>query len=174
MSFSIGKSFEILERTPEVLQILLQNLSEEWTHQNEGNDTWSVYDVIGHLIQGELTDWIPRAEIILSNSVDKKFPPFDRFAQFESSKGKSLQELLSEFRNLREANLERLRSMNITEDKLTMTGIHPAFGEVTLSQLLATWTVHDLNHLAQISRIMAKQYKESVGPWVQYLGVLNK
>jgi uncharacterized damage-inducible protein DinB len=174
MIFSVEKSFEILERTPEVLQILLQNLSEEWTHQNEGNDTWSAYDVIGHLIHGELTDWIPRAEIILSNSDNKQFPPFDRFAQFDSSKGKSLHELLSEFSNLRKANLERLRSINITEDKLRMTGIHPAFGEVTLSELLATWVVHDLNHLAQISRVMAKQYKQSVGPWVQYLGVLNK
>lgn len=174
MNFSIDKSFEILERTPEVLQILLQNLSEEWTHRNEGPDTWSAYDVVGHLIQGELTDWIPRTEIILSDSAVKKFPPFDRFEQFESSRGKSLQELLLEFSNLRKANLERLRSMNITEGKLSMTGIHPAFGEVTLSQLLATWVVHDLNHLAQISRIMAKQHKESVGPWVQYLGVLNK
>lgn len=174
MNFSIDKSFEILERTPEVLQILLQNLSEEWTHRNEGPDTWSAYDVVGHLIQGELTDWIPRAEIILSNNANKQFPPFDRFAQFESSRGKSLQELLLEFSNLRKANLEKLRSMNITEGKLSMTGIHPAFGEVTLSQLLATWTVHDLNHLAQISRIMAKQYKESVGPWVQYLRVLSK
>lgn len=173
MNFSIDKSFEILERTPEVLQILLQNLSEEWTHRNEGPDTWSTYDVVGHLIQGELTDWIPRTEIILSDSAVKKFPPFDRFAQFESSKGKSLQDLLSDFRKLRRVNLERLRNVNITEDKLRMTGIHPAFGEVTLSQLLATWVVHDLNHLAQISRVMAKQYRESVGPWVQYLGLLN-
>jgi hypothetical protein len=173
MNFDLEKSMEILERTPAVLHTLLQDISEDWTSPNEGVDSWSVYDIVGHLIHGEKTDWIPRAEIILSENGSKEFKPFDRFAQFEESKGKSLQQLLIEFEILREFNLQYLRSKNIKPGLLESKGIHPAFGEVSLSQLLSTWVVHDLNHIAQISRVMAKQYKEAVGPWVEYLGILK-
>lgn len=173
MNFTIEKSLEILERTPDVLNTLLKNISADWTSNNEGGETWSVYDIIGHLIHGEKTDWIPRAEIILSEKSDKRFEPFDRFAQFKDSEGKSLTQLLDEFKILRKKNIEHLRSKNITEKNLEEKGIHPAFGEVTLSQLLSTWVVHDLNHIAQISRVMAKQYKAEVGPWIEYLRILN-
>lgn len=173
MMFSISKSLEILERTPDLLLTMLYNISEDWTSPNEGGDTWSVYDVIGHLIQGELTDWMPRTAIILSDKADKSFTPFDRFAQSEASKGKTLHDLLNEFKILRHKNLEQLRAKSLTDNDLERIGIHPAFGEVTLAQLLATWTVHDLNHIAQISRVMAKQYKEAVGPWVEYLRILQ-
>jgi uncharacterized damage-inducible protein DinB len=173
MNFTVEKSLEILERTPHVLITMLQNISDDWTFTNEGGETWSVYDILGHLIHGEKTDWIPRAEIILSESSDKTFIPFDRFAQFENSKGKSLNQLLNEFKLLRERNVEHLRSKKITSKDLEETGIHPAFGEVTLSQLLSTWVVHDLNHIAQISRVMAKQYKTGVGPWTAYLKILQ-
>lgn len=173
MGFTIEKSIEILERTPDVLNTLLKNISADWTSNNEGGETWSAYDIIGHLIHGEKTDWIPRAEIILSEKSDKTFVPFDRFAQFKDSEGKSLAQLLDEFKMLRAKNIEHLRSKNLTEKNLEEKGIHPAFGEVTLSQLLSTWVVHDLNHIAQISRVMAKQYKAEVGPWIEYLRILN-
>ncbi|MES2773218.1 MAG: DinB family protein [Bacteroidota bacterium] len=173
MNFSPEASIEILENTPGVLIALLQNVSAEWVSNNEGGDTWTVYDIIGHLIHGEKTDWIPRMEMILSDKPEKTFEPFDRFAQFEASKGKSLATLLAEFKKLRQENIECLRSKKLTTSDLELTGIHPAFGEVTLSQLLSTWTVHDLNHIAQISRVMAKQYKTEVGPWVAYLGILK-
>ena len=173
MNFDLEKSMEILERTPAVLHTMLQDISEDWTTPNEGGDTWSVYDIIGHLIHGEKSDWIPRAEIILSKKKSKEFKPFDRFAQFEESKGKSLQQLLIEFEILREFNVQYLRSKNIKPALLESKGIHPAFGEVSLSQLLSTWVVHDLNHIAQISRVMAKQYKVEVGPWTEYLRILQ-
>jgi uncharacterized damage-inducible protein DinB len=173
MHFSIDKSIEILERTPGVLHAMLQNISADWTTKNEGGETWSVYDIIGHLIHGEKTDWIPRAEIILSEGPDKTFEAFDRFAQFEESKGKSLTQLLDEFKILRNENITLLRSKKLSGKDLEKKGIHPAFGEVTLSELLATWVVHDLNHIAQISRVMAKQYKPEVGPWIEYLRILK-
>ncbi len=173
MNFTIEKSIEILQRTPEVLDVMLRDISAEWTENNEGGETWSVFDVLGHLVHGEKTDWIPRVEIILSDTQDKTFKPFDRFAQFEESKGKTLAELLDEFKNLRKKNIGVLRLKNLTGKNLEETGVHPAFGEVTLGQLLATWTAHDLDHIAQISRVMAKQYKEAVGSWVEYLKVLN-
>jgi len=173
MNFNLARTIEILERTPLALQTMLLNIDPEWTSTNEGGNTWSVYDVIGHLIHGEKTDWIPRIEIILSNNADKSFQKFDRFAQFEESKGKSLASLLAAFTTIRNNNLEHLRSKNISEADFMLTGIHPAFGKITLSQLLATWAVHDLNHLAQISRIMAVQYKAAVGPWVEYLKILQ-
>jgi hypothetical protein len=153
---------------------MLTGLSDEWTSTNEGSNTWSAYDVIGHLIHGELTDWIPRAELILSGSGSKRFTPFDRFAQFEASKGKSLADLLKSFEELRQKNIRYLRDRNISDQDLEKKGIHPEFGDVTLSQLLATWVVHDLNHIAQISRVMAKQYKEAVGPWTVFLRVLQQ
>lgn len=173
MNFKLEQSIEILERTPIVLKNMLSGLSDEWTLANEGDETWSAYDVVGHLIHGELTDWIPRAELILSRSGSKRFAPFDRFAQFEASKGKSLAELLKTFEELRQRNIRYLRDRNISTQDLEEKGIHPEFGEVTLSQLLATWVVHDLNHIAQISRVMVKQYKGAVGPWTVFLRVLQ-
>lgn len=173
MQFSLEKSLEILERTPKVLICLLDGISVDWTEQNEGGETWSVYDVIGHLIQGERNNWLIRAELILSNKVDKSFIPFDRFAQFNTNERKTLKQLLEEFHEIRSENLKILRSLNITIKDLSKTGVHPIFGEVTLSQLLSTWTVHDLNHISQITRIMAKQYKSEVGPWVEFLRILK-
>jgi hypothetical protein len=174
MTFDLNKSIEILERTPKMLKIMLLGISSEWTSANEGNDTWSVYDVIGHLIHGEKTDWIPRTEIILSENPNKTFTPFDRFAQFEDSKGKKLTQLLEEFEELRNKNLEILRTKKLSLQDLQKKGTHPTLGEVTLSQLLATWVVHDLNHLAQISRVMAKQYKNEVGVWIEFLRILKE
>lgn len=172
-NFSVQKSITILERTPSILSTLLNNLSTDWTSCNEGEGTWSTYDIIGHLIHGEKTDWIIRVNIILAANPNKQFELFDRFAQFNNSKGKSLTQLLDEFTILRKQNIEELRLKNLTNKELEATGIHPAFGEITLSQLLATWVVHDLNHIAQISRVMAKHYEEEVGPWTAYLKILQ-
>ena len=174
MEFSISKSIEILERTPRVLIELTNNLSADWTMNNEGGETWSVFDVIGHLIHGEKTDWITRIKIILSEGTNREFKPFDRFAQLEESKGKSLQQLLNEFLAVRELNLKKLKEFNLTENDFYKTAIHPKFGAVTLSQLIAAWTVHDLDHISQISRVMAKQYKEQSGPWVEYMKILRQ
>ncbi|MBS1492333.1 MAG: DinB family protein [Bacteroidetes bacterium] len=177
MKFSLEKSIEILERAPSAYKELLNGVSDEWSKTNEGQKgdekSWSPYDVIGHLIHGEKGDWMNRIEIILSDGLDKNFKPFDRFAQFEESKGKSLKDLLGEFMMLRIMNLEKLKAKNITEADLDKKGIHPAFGEVTLRQLLSTWVVHDLNHLAQVTRVMANQYKDNVGPWSEYLRILK-
>lgn len=173
MIFDLNKSLEILERTPGVLETMLLNLSDEWIHSNEGEQTWCAYDVIGHLIHGEITDWIPRMEIILTQNPEIQFEPFDRFAQFKNSEGKLLQRLLEEFKLLRKRNLDLLRNKHLTDKHFSLKGKHPALGEVTLAQLLATWVVHDLNHLSQVARIMAKQYKNEVGPWIEYLGVLK-
>lgn len=173
MTFELQKSIEILEKTPDVLSALLNGLSDEWLHGNEGADTWSPYDVVGHLIHGEKTDWVPRMNIILSERGDKEFKPFDRFAQFEESKGKSIIQLLEEFRSLRNQNVNLLKAKKLNESDMDRIGVHPAFGPVTLRQLLSTWVVHDLTHIVQISRVMATQYRENVGPWVEYLGVLK-
>lgn len=173
MDFNLSKSLEILQRTPDTLFAILQGISSDWTHNNEGGDTWSVYDIIGHLIHGEKTDWIPRIEIMLSDNKDKTFESFDRFAQFEESKDKTLAALLAEFKSLREKNIKSLQSFHLTKNDFTKKGNHPALGEVTLAQLIATWTVHDLNHLAQISRVMAKQYKTATGSWKEYLTILH-
>ena len=172
MKFDLAKSVQILERTPVVLKDILQNVSNDWTMNNEGDDTWSPYDIVGHLIHGERTDWMPRLEIILHKE-DKKFIPYDRFAQFKESEGKDLQQLLSEFSELRKENLLKLRSLTLNEDDLNKTGIHPEFGDITLRQLLSTWTIHDLTHIAQITRVMAKQYKEAIGPWIKYFKVMQ-
>ncbi len=173
MKFDLNKSLEILERTPKVLSLLLTNLSDDWTLQNEGKDTWSPFDVLGHLIHGEQTDWIPRMKIIIEHGTSKPFEPFDRFAQYEASKGKSLNSLLSEFTRLRTNNLRILKSAFLDENALEKKGMHPALGEVKLRELLSAWTVHDLGHIVQISRVMAKQYKTEVGPWANYLNVVN-
>lgn len=173
MNFSVVRSIELLERTPYVLEVLLRDLSPFWVENNEGPDTWSPYDVMGHLIHGDRTDWIARLRIILSDGDQRTFATFDRFAQFQESKGKSLADLLGEFKTVRAANVATLRSLNLSDDDLKKTGIHPVFGEVTLAQLLSTWTVHDLDHISQISRVMAKQYLEDVGPWTAYMRILK-
>jgi len=174
MKYSIDRTLEILECTPQILKSYLENLSDDWIFCNEGGESWSAFDIVGHLIHGEKTDWIPRLKIILSDSENKTFEPYDRFAQFEESKGKTLSQLLSEFLKLRAQNLNYLKSLNITEDELNKKAIHPELEEVSLKNLLATWVTHDLGHIAQISRVMAKQYKKEVGPWVKYISVLNK
>jgi len=173
LPFNLSQAIEVLERTPLLLDTMLRNLSDGWTIHNEGEETWSPYDVMGHLIHGESTDWIARMDIILSDGPNKIFAKFDRFAQFEESKGKTLTQLLDEFRTVRQKNIAYLKSKKLTEADLNKTGVHPAFGEVTLKQLLSTWTVHDLNHIAQISRVMAKQYATEVGPWIEYLRILK-
>lgn len=173
MQFEIKEGILILERTPKLLQDWLSGLPDNFIHNNEGSDTWSPYDIIGHLIQGEKDDWIPRAKIIISGE-ERSFEPFDRFAQFEHSKGKSLVELLDEFRALRNENLNNLKELNIQEGDLDKTGIHPELGEVTLRQLLSTWVAHDLSHIVQISRTMARNYAEEVGPWTKYLSVFTR
>jgi hypothetical protein len=174
MLFNLADATDILSRTPIVLKSMLSNLPDEWVSGNEGNQTWSAFDVLGHLIHGERTDWLPRIRMILQSGESEAFEPFDRFAQFETSKGKSLEELLSTFAELRADNIEALESLNITPDDLAKRGKHPELGSVTLEQLIATWVVHDLDHLAQIVRVMAKQYREAVGPWEAYLSVLKR
>ena len=173
MKFDLEKSYQILERTPAVLRSLLSNLNNDWMMNNEGADTFSPYDVIGHLIHGEKTDWTVRAEIILEFGLSKPFTPWDRFAQFEESKGKSLQQLLDEFEAVRNKNLAWLKSLNLTETDFDKKGMHPSLGEVTLRNLLSTWVVHDLTHIAQITRVMAKQYKEEMGPWPEFFRILS-
>ena len=172
-SFDFDQGLDILRRTPVLLRTWLTGLPEAWTHLNEGPDTWSAYDVVGHLIHGERTDWIPRAKHILSGNGDTPFQPFDRFAQFEESRGKTLEDLLGAFERLRAESLEVLEGFGLTEQDLDLTGTHPALGQVTLRQLLATWVVHDLTHLAQVARVMAFQWKEEVGPWRKYLRILG-
>lgn len=167
--FSVPLGLEILERTPEVLRVLLSGLSPAWTAATEGPDTWSPYDVVGHLIHGERTDWIARAEIIRSGG--GTFQTFDRFAQFQESRGKTLHQLLDEFAAVRRENVARVRSWSLTEADLDRTGTHPRFGTVTLRQLLATWVAHDMDHLMQISRVMGKQLTADVGPWKEYLRI---
>src|SRR6185295_12436773 len=173
MEFTLDKSYEILERTPAVLQSLLTGVSDEWTMNNEGPDTFSPYDVVGHLIHGEKTDWPDRIAIILEDGVSKTFVPYDQFAMFEESKGKTLNQLLAEFEAVRKEKLQWLKSLKLTEEDLNKKGLHPSFGEVTLRQLLSTWVVHDLTHIAQITRVMAKQYKEATGPWAEFFRILN-
>jgi len=174
MDFDLDLATAVLERTPRLLNTWLDHIPDEWTLANEGGDSWSPFDVVGHLIHGERTDWIPRAEIILSPEESKEFKSFDRFAQFEKSRGKSLKQLLNTFMDLRTENLRRLRGFHLTPPDLDKTGIHPDLGRVTLKQLLSTWVAHDLNHLAQIAEVMARQYTREVGPWKVYLDILGE
>lgn len=174
MEFHIEQGIEVLERTPAVLRALLGGLEERWTHGNYGENTFSPFDVVGHLIHGERTDWIPRARTILEYGMSKPFVPFDRFAQKETSQGKSTADLLDEFAALRAENIRALRELGPTPEQLSLRGAHPEFGSVTLGGLLATWVVHDLNHIAQVTRGMAHQYTDEVGPWKQYLWILNR
>ena len=166
-------TISLLSRTPSTLDALLRDLPDLWTRRNEGGDTWSVFDVIGHLIQGERTDWMPRARIIMQFGETRAFDPFDRVAHRRETEGKSLGRLLDEFASLRARNLDELQALKLTPEDLRRRGLHPAFGGVTLSQLLATWAAHDLTHLHQVSRIIAHQYRAAVGPWSAYLGVLH-
>jgi len=170
---NLQDTIALLDRTPAALNALLRDLPESWTQRNEGEGTWSVYDVVGHLIHGEKTDWMPRTRITLEQGEERPFDKFDRWAQQRESQGKSLPQLLDEFARLRAANLDQLRALNLSEADLARRGRHPALGVVTLSHLLATWAAHDLTHLHQISRIMAHQYRETVGPWTVYLGVMQ-
>ena len=173
MQFTVEKSIEILERTPVVFKTLLSGLSNQWIMNNEGPETFSPYDVIGHLIHGEKTDWVTRAKIILEFGLSKPFTPWDRFAQYEESKGKTLQQLLDEFERVRKENMAWFKSLNLSEADLDKKGLHPKLGEVTLRNLLSTWVVHDLTHIAQVTRVMAKQYKEEMGPWPEFFRILD-
>ena len=173
MEHSLPDTIALLARTPAVLDVLLRDLPERWTLRNEGDSTWSAFDVVGHLIHGERTDWMPRARMILHFGEAKAFEPFDRWAQQRESQGKSLGQLLDEFARARSESLGELRALNLRQEDFARRGRHPALGAVTLSELLATWAAHDLTHLHQISRIMAHQYREAVGPWSKYLGVLQ-
>lgn len=172
MKFQLSQAIEILAQTPTTIKSLLGNLSNDWTMSKNQGD-WSPFDVIGHYIHGEETDWIPRARIILAQGENVTFEPFDRFAQFEISKGKTLAELLETFADLREKNLQIVKSWNLTDVQLQLKGVHPELGEVTLEQLLATWLVHDLTHIRQIATILAKNYAENVGDWKAYLSILQ-
>lgn len=173
MKYDVTQAMEVLRRTPGVLRAMLSGLGREWTHSNYGEDTFSPFDVVGHLITGERTDWIARTKLILEHGTARPFEKYDRYAQFEASRGKTLDQLLDEFERCREANLKTLADLRLTADQLGQRGKHPALGEVTLGNLLATWVAHDMNHIAQIAKCMATQYEEAVGPWKQYLGVLR-
>jgi hypothetical protein len=173
MRFELRSSMDVLRRTPATLRVLLTGIPDPWARSNEGGDTFSPFDVVGHLIDGEETDWIPRARIILDRGADPRFEPYDRFRHRARNAGRSLESLLDEFAQLRAANLELLGSWRLSEPDLDLRGTHPSLGPVTLRQLLATWVVHDLGHIAQVARVMAKQYRDEVGPWVQYLPVLT-
>jgi hypothetical protein len=169
----LQQTISLLTRTPAALNALLRDLPEAWTRRNEGADTWTVFDVVGHLIQGERVNWLVRAKVVLRSGETQTFEPFDRVGYARQSQGKSLGQLLDEFARLREENLGELRGLNLRQEQLELRGRHPALGVITLSQLLAAWATHDMTHLHQISRILAHQYRDAVGPWSQYLGVLQ-
>jgi hypothetical protein len=169
----VEECLAVLTRTPGTLDSMLRGLPEAWTEATEGPGTWSPYVVIGHLIHGEIADWIPRLKIILEHGPARAFEPFDREAQFRESAGKNLEMLLDEFGRLRRENVAQLRALELKPEQLDLEGMHPALGMVTVQQLLATWTAHDLGHILQVSRVMAKRYKERVGPWAAYLSVMK-
>jgi hypothetical protein len=174
VDFDLTTGTAILERTPGTMRAMLAGLPALWTDATEGPGTWSPYVIVGHLIHGERTDWIPRARIILAQGPDRRFTPYDRFAQFRESQGRTLIDLLDEFEQLRVENLATLTGWHVTDDQLKLEGEHPEFGPVTLRQLLATWVAHDLGHVAQAARVMAKQYREAIGPWRAYLPVMDR
>jgi DinB superfamily len=171
--FSLRESIALLTRTPATLNALLRGLPDVWTHSNEGKDTWSAFDIVGHLNVAERADWMPRVRTILEHGETRPFEPFDRLAQKKESEGKSLEQLLDDFDRLRSESLSALQALNLQSADLARRGTHPALGVVTLSELLATWAVHDLTHLHQLSRVMAHQYRDAVGPWSGFLGVLK-
>jgi uncharacterized damage-inducible protein DinB len=173
MKFQLDSAREILKRTPATLNSLLNGLPDEWIFSNEGAGSWTPFDVVGHLIHGEETDWIPRIKVILNDGETGTFEPFDRFAMFEKSRGKNLSDLLAKFEQLRAESLNELGKLNLTPDLLGKQANHPELGKVTLGELLSTWVVHDLSHIGQIVRLMAKRYKEDVGAWQNYLSILK-
>ncbi len=173
MVFDLPSAVAILERSPSALRALLAGLPLWWTSATDGPATWSAYDIVGHLLHGERTDWIPRAQLILVQGPERRFAPYDRFAQFRESEGKTLTDLLDDFARLRAENLATLAGWHLTDARLALEGQHPEFGTVTLHQLLATWVAHDLGHVAQVARVMARQYRDAVGPWRAYLPVLG-
>jgi len=173
MELDLDQAMAVLQRTPAALRSLLAGLPDVWCRANEGADTWSPYDIVGHLIDGEETDWIARTRIILAQGANRRFAPFDRFAHLRRNQGRPLAELLDEFERKRAENLEILRGFSITPAMLELEGEHPEFGPVTLKQLLATWVAHDLTHLSQVTRVMSRQYTEAVGPWTTYLPLLQ-
>ncbi len=174
MELRLPDAILILGKTPACLDLLLRDLPDEWLRANEGPDTWSCYDVVGHLVHGELTDWMPRLQIILEHGAARAFTPFDRFAQLQNDKSKPIGEVLDRFKFLRQQNLQRLEDLHLTAQDWSRPGKHPELGAVTLGQLISTWVVHDLTHFNQIHRVMAKQYSETVGPWKQYLSILTR
>lgn len=173
MDFDLEQGIAILSRTPQLLRFWLTDLPEPWITHNDGKDSWSAYEILGHFIFGEQTDWIPRAEIILKGNGHDVFEPFDFEGQFDATRSKSLDELLDLFAELRKQNLQRLRDFDLQPSHYDMTAVHPALGPVTLRQLLATWVAHDLNHLGHLAEVMARQYREAVGPWKAYLDILG-
>ncbi|HLW79612.1 MAG TPA: DinB family protein [Terriglobia bacterium] len=173
MEHNLQHTIALLTRTPAALNALLRDLPEAWTLRNEGENTWSAFDVAGHLIHADRTDWMTRARTILQLGETRAFEPFDRSGHVRECQGKTIEQLLDEFARLRSENLGELRRLNLRPEDLVRRGRHPALGTVTLSELLATWAAHDLTHLHQISRIMAHQYREAVGPWSRFLGVMQ-
>jgi hypothetical protein len=173
MKYNLAQAVEILERTPGVLSAQLYGLSDDWIMNNEGPETFSPYDVVGHMIHGEKTDWTERIKRIMEHGNTKAFDIFDRFAMYEESKGKSMQQLLQEFESLRKNNITWFKGLQLTEADLDKPGLHPILGDVTLRNLVSTWVIHDLIHIAQITRVMAKQYKEEMGPWVEFFRIMN-
>jgi hypothetical protein len=174
MSIRLVEAVAVLERTPRILRAWLAGLPEAWLHATEGEGTWSPYVVVGHLCDGEETDWIPRTRIILDHGDARAFDPFDRFRHLRTDYGKTIEDRLTRFEELRGASLEALASLKLTDADLARPGKHPELGAVTLSQLLATWVGHDLDHLSQIARVLARRYRDEVGPWVAYLGVMTR
>lgn len=173
MNFRLESAVDVLARTPATLTALLRGIGDDWSRANEGPDTFAPFDVVGHLIDGEETDWVPRARIILTRAASPRFEPYDRFRHLARNAGRTLESLLEEFARLRAANLDIVRGWHLRPADFDLQGIHPTLGAVTLRQLLATWVVHDLGHLAQVERVMAKQYRGEVGPWAAFLPVLS-
>ena len=173
MKFSIILSLEILQRTPEVLHSMLQGISKEWALANEGPETWNAVDVVGHLIYCDTHNWIVRAKHILKEGESKPLPSFDRFGHLRSVEHSSLEDLLIQFMQTRKIVIDEVEKLQLAKDDFNVSGLHPQFGEVNLAQLFSAWVVHDLNHLAQITRVMAKHYREDVGPWIEYLPILK-
>jgi hypothetical protein len=174
MEFDLSNAIAVLERTPRVLRSMLSGLPTAWTESNEGPETWSAYDIVGHLIHGDRSDWIVRAQLILDQGENRTFEPFDRFAQFRESEGKTIEKLLDEFEMVRAENLGTLKGWHLSQSHLALEGVHPSFGAVTLRQLLATWVAHDLAHSAQIARVMAKQLRDEIGPWREYMPIMDR
>lgn len=174
MNFTLEEAIELLEKTPHTLETLLVGLSEGWVECREGEGTWNALEIIDHLIKGEKTNWIPRLQMMLEDGENHPFPPFDRFAHLDQNLEQSLKEKFTEFKKLREQNLKKLKAWVDPHQHLDLTGIHPAFGTVKVRELISTWVVHDLTHMAQIVRVMAKRYQTDVGPWEEYLGILKK